>query len=75
MYMPMFLLDSIPGGLKPRTGTYDGMVRIDDPLGQTISFVAAEVEQPNTIHIILEVRDRGEPALFSFQRILISVLP
>jgi hypothetical protein len=56
-------------------GTYGGMVRIDQPLGQTISIVAPVVEQTSTIHIILEVRDRGEPALFSFQRMIITVSP
>jgi hypothetical protein len=56
-------------------GTYDGMVRIDQPLGQTISIVAPVVEKTSTIHIILDVRDRGEPALYSFQRIIITVNP
>jgi len=56
-------------------GTYDGMVRIDQPFGQTISIIAPKVEQSSTIHIILEVRDRGEPALFSFQRLIITVNP
>jgi hypothetical protein len=56
-------------------GTHDGMVRIDQPFGQTINIVAPEIDQSSTIHIILEVRDRGEPALFSFQRIIITVSP
>ena len=56
-------------------GTYDGMIRIDQPLNHTIRFIAPEVEQSCSIHIILEVKDRGEPALFSFQRMIITVNP
>jgi len=56
-------------------GTFDGMVTIDHPLGKKISFAAPVVEQTSTIHIILAVRDRGEPALYSFQRLIITVSP
>lgn len=56
-------------------GTHDGMVWIDQPFDKKISIVAPEVEQRSTIHIILEVIDSGEPALFSFQRMIITVNP
>jgi hypothetical protein len=54
-------------------GTYPGMIKIDHPIGKKISFIAPEVEQSCTIHLILEVKDRGKPALFSFQRMIITV--
>jgi len=56
-------------------GTFDGMVKIDPPLGKKINFAAPEVKEPCTIHVILEVKDRGKPALFSYQRMIITVVP
>ena len=56
-------------------GTYNGMVKIDQPTGNKISFVAPDIEKSCTIHIILEVKDRGKPALFSFQRMIVTVTP
>lgn len=56
-------------------GTFSRMVRIDEPMSSKISFRAPEVDQPCTIHLILEVEDRGKPALFSFQRMIITVTP
>lgn len=56
-------------------GTFDGIVRLSDPLTGKTSFTAPEVEERCTIHLILEVKDRAEPSLFSFQRIIITVEP
>ena len=56
-------------------GSYDQMVNIDHAQGKKISFVAPKVKQKCSIHIILEVSDRGKPSLFSFQRMIITVEP
>lgn len=56
-------------------GSYKNMVTVDRPSGKKISFVAPKVEKPETIHIILEVRDRATPSLYSFQRMIITVKP
>lgn len=56
-------------------GTCPRMIRIDEPMSGKISFKAPEVEQPCTIHLILEVKDSGKPALFSFQRMIFTVRP
>jgi hypothetical protein len=56
-------------------GSYDQMVNIDHAQSKKISFVAPKVKQKCTIHMILEVSDRGKPALFSYQRMIITVEP
>ncbi len=56
-------------------GTYDGMIQITDTYKNTIQFVAPNVKEPKTIHLILEVKDQGVPALTAFARFIITVLP
>jgi len=56
-------------------GTCNQMVRMDDPLGKRISFDAPDVDEPCTIHIILEVEDQGTPELVAYQRLIITVNP
>jgi hypothetical protein len=56
-------------------GTFDGMVKIDDSLGRKITFIAPEVDEPVSIHIVLEVEDRGSPALVAYRRMIIAVIP
>jgi uncharacterized protein involved in tolerance to divalent cations len=42
---------------------------------QSVYVVAPEVEKKETIHIILKVTDKGTPALSSYKRIIVTVLP
>ena len=56
-------------------GSYKSMVKVDQAGGKKITFVAPDVEKPETIHMILEVRDRTKPSLFSFLRMIITVNP
>lgn len=56
-------------------GTYNGMVKISDPEKNKVQFVAPEVKEAKTIHLILEVKDQGSLALTSFARIVVTVLP
>jgi hypothetical protein len=39
------------------------------------TFVAPEVDQPETIHVILRVSDGGKPSLTRYQRMIISIVP
>ena len=41
----------------------------------TCSFVAPEVDKPQTIHILLEAFDMAIPRLTSYQRYIITVVP
>lgn len=56
-------------------GTYNKMVEIKNPLAKKISFIAPTVDKNCTIHIILEVEDKGKPALVTYQRMIITVRP
>ncbi len=56
-------------------GTYPEIVQIIDSDKEAAHFIAPEVSDPKTIHIILEVKDQGVPALTSFQRVIVTVEP
>jgi hypothetical protein len=43
--------------------------------GRTTSLVAPQAQKAETIHVILEVEDRGNPGLFAFRRAIIEVQP
>ena len=54
-------------------GTFKGPVQIEGSTSQEASFVTPQVDKPESLHIILEVRDDGQPPLFSYRRIIITV--
>ncbi len=56
-------------------GTYTGTVDLQDSKQPQASFVAPEVDQAREIHIILELKDDGEPNLYSYRRIVVTVTP
>ena len=56
-------------------GTYDGYVKLLGTNQNQVQFIAPEVSEPKTIHLILEVKDNGSPALTSFARVIVTVLP
>jgi hypothetical protein len=43
--------------------------------GLKTSLVAPAVKQPATIHVILEVEDRGTPSLFAYRRAILLIQP
>jgi hypothetical protein len=56
-------------------GSYDGSLEINNDGMSKAGFVAPEVTKPETIHVILTVKDNGAPILRSYQRMIITVLP
>ena len=56
-------------------GTYDGEISVENKYGLIASFIAPEVQQKETIHIILAVKDSGSPSLTRYQRAIITVYP
>jgi len=56
-------------------GTYDGKISIENENRLNASFTAPEVQQKETIHIILSVTDNGNPSLTRYQRVIITVIP
>ena len=56
-------------------GTFRREVKLSHATGLETSFVAPEAATPQTIHLILAVRDNGDPNLFSYRRAVVTVLP
>jgi len=57
-----------------QAGTYPSYVNLK-PQQSSLSFTAPRVSEPQTIHILLEVTDRGFPSLTSYQRYIVTVNP
>ncbi|MDR1624846.1 MAG: DUF1593 domain-containing protein [Tannerellaceae bacterium] len=56
-------------------GTYNGYVDITAVDSGKCSFVAPRVDKPETLHLILEVTDKGSPALTAFARVIVTIFP
>jgi hypothetical protein len=52
--------------------TYTGVFEIDNATGASIGFSSPEDLDYHDIHIILEVRDSGEPALTTYRRVILE---
>jgi hypothetical protein len=61
--------------LYPEAGTFRGEVTLKPVAGYTTSFVAPQVTEPQTVHVILEVEDHGEPRLVAYRRAVITIHP
>jgi hypothetical protein len=61
--------------IYPEAGTYRGEVKMTATNGLGTSFTAPSVPTAATIHVILEVRDDGEPKLSAFRRAIVTVTP
>ncbi len=47
-------------------GTFEGLLELTGDATQTLEFVAPDVSEPRSIHIILEVTDDGMPSLTAY---------
>ena len=54
-------------------GTFSGDVELTKTQGWTTAFTAPDVQEPATLHIILQLQDDGEPSLFSYRRAVVNV--
>lgn len=63
--------------LYSEAGTYRGDFQLDpkSTASDTLRFTAPTVAASATLHIILEVRDAGEPSLTSYRRAVIEIRP
>jgi hypothetical protein len=59
----------------PEAGTHDGAVELAAADEWTTMLVAPLVTEPRTIHVILEVRDSGNPRLTALRRAVVTVAP
>lgn len=56
-------------------GDYNGTISIKNNNAKESGFIAPKVNQTRKIHIILELKDDGEPKLYSYRRIIVTVEP
>jgi len=56
-------------------GSYRGDVEIRKGTAIVAQLTAPQTDKPQTIHVILEVKDSGRPALFSYRRVILTVQP
>jgi hypothetical protein len=59
----------------PEAGTCDQPVTLLNADSPTVRFVAPPAAQPGELHVILTVRDTGEPPLARYARFIITVAP
>jgi hypothetical protein len=60
----------------PEVGSYRGRPpRIRDATAPQTSFVAPNIDSSQTIHLIVEVSDRGSPPLTRYARLIVTVKP
>jgi len=56
-----------------------GSLRRDVPLqgagSSLVSFTAPEVERPETLHLVLQLTDAGEPPLTRYRRVVLTIQP
>lgn len=61
----------------PEVGSYKlsffHKIELENPHAREASFIAPTVDSPETIHVILEVKDDGSPSLYSYRRIIVEV--
>jgi len=56
-------------------GTCDGDVQLASVEGASTQFTAPAVEHASSIHVILQLEDKGSPSLFAYRRAIINVAP
>jgi hypothetical protein len=62
--------------IYPEVGSFRGPIpRIHDATAPQTSFVAPNIDSPQTIHLILQVSDRGSPPLTRYARVIVTVKP
>ena len=59
----------------PEAGTYKKPITTSAENAHGVYIVAPEVQKKEIIHVIVKVTDKGTPALSSYKRIIVTVLP
>ena len=58
-----------------KVGTYEGDVSVENPATASTSFtVPSDAKPGDTIHLVLEAKDSGSPALYRYHRVIITVI-
>ena len=56
-------------------GSYKGNINLEFISKEQVRFIAPEVDEPQTIHIILEAYDMAVPRLTTYARFIVTVIP
>jgi hypothetical protein len=59
----------------PEAGSFQGEVRLSEVQGETTSLLTPAVEKPQTVHVLLQVEDDGQPSLIRYRRVVLTVAP
>lgn len=59
----------------PEAGTYQGPVNIKITSPGEARLRVPETDRPETIHVIAQAEDDGEPSLFAYRRVIVTVQP
>ncbi|WP_346433346.1 hypothetical protein [Paraglaciecola aquimarina] len=60
----------------PEAGTYKQQIKLGPPENVSrINGTAPNVENEQTVHIILKVTDKGEPQLSRYKRVILTIQP
>jgi len=53
-------------------GGFDGNTELTNSTSEEITFTMPELKKGQTLHIILEAKDSGNPTLFNYRRIILT---
>jgi hypothetical protein len=56
-------------------GTFKNEISLRTTNDMTTSFIAPNVERPETLHVILELKNNGTPHLTSYRRVVVTINP
>jgi hypothetical protein len=59
----------------PEPGGSKSALDLRGSTGESLIFKAPEVSSATDLHIVLEMKDNGTPALYAYRRAVVSVLP
>ncbi|MGA8939400.1 MAG: nucleoside hydrolase-like domain-containing protein [Acidobacteriaceae bacterium] len=59
----------------PEAGTYKGLIEMGATDMPGVYLTAPRVDQPETMHFIVRVTDKGTPPLSRYQRVIVTVTP
>lgn len=59
----------------PEAGTYQGAISLGAENVHKAFFIAPDVAKTETVHIILEVTDKGTPPLTRYERVVVTIAP
>ena len=59
----------------PEAGTCQEVVVLSASNGVATSFMAPNIQQPATVHLVLRISDNGQPPLCSYRRAVVTIHP